>query len=54
MIGLNWGYLESIMRRMGFCDMWINLMMICVKTVTYLILVNGEPQSLIQPTKGIR
>ena len=42
------------MSRMSFCDLWINLIMICVKTITYSILVNGEPQCLIQPTGGIR
>ena len=29
-------------------------MMVCVKTVTYSILVNGEPKGLINPTRGIR
>lgn len=28
--------------------------MICVKSVTYSILVNWEPKGMIQPTKGIR
>ena len=51
---VEWGYLESSMRRMGFYDKWINLMMICVKIVTYSILVNDEPHGLIQPTRGIR
>ena len=51
---VEWGYLESLMRIMGFYDKWINLMMICVKIVSYSILVNGEPQGLIQPTRGIR
>ena len=51
---VEWVYLERLMSRMGFCDLWINLIMICVKTVTYSILVNGEPQGLIQPTTGIR
>ena len=51
---VEWVYLERLMSRMGFCDRWINLIMICVKTVIYSILVNGEPQSLIQPTRGIR
>ena len=51
---VEWVYLERLMSRMGFCDRWINLIVICVKTVTYSILVNGEPQSLIQPTRGIR
>ena len=51
---IEWVYLERLMSRMGFCDLWINLSMICVKTATYSILVNGEPQGLIQPTRGIR
>ena len=29
-------------------------MMICVKTVSYSIIVNGEPKGLIHPTRGIR
>ena len=28
-------------------------MMLCVKTVTYSILVNGEPKGMITPTRGI-
>ena len=47
-------YLKSITVKMGFTDHWINLMMLCVKTVTYSILVNGEPKGMIIPTRGIR
>ena len=32
------------MMRMGFNDRWVGLIMTCVKTVTYLVLVNGEPK----------
>ena len=39
---------------MGFHERWINLTMICVKTVTYSILVNGEPRGLIHPSRGIK
>ena len=42
------------MRNMGFNERWINLTMICVKTVTYSVLVNGEPRGLIHPSRGIR
>ena len=51
---VEWGYLESVMVKMGFTDHWIKLMMLCVKTVTYSILVNGEPKGMITPTRGIR
>ena len=39
---------------MGFCERWIGLIMICVKSVTYSILINGEPKGMITPTRGIR
>ena len=42
------------MRRMRFNERWINLTMICVKTVTYFVLVNGEPRGLIHPSRGIK
>ena len=42
------------MERMGFCSRWITLMMSYVRTVTYSIMVNGEPIGMIHPKKGIR
>ena len=51
---VEWPYLESVMRRLGFTEKWINLMMLCVKTVSYSILVNGEPRGWIKPSRGIR
>ena len=51
---VEWCFLEEIMRKMVFNEKWINLVMVCVKTITYLILVNGEPCGMIHPTRGIR
>jgi len=51
---VEWVYLENIMRKMGFDEKWIGLIMVCVKTMTYSILINGKPKGLIHPTKGIR
>ena len=39
---VEWAFLEDLIRKMGFNERWINLTMICVKTITYSILVNGE------------
>ena len=50
---VEWVYLENIMRKMGFSEKWIGLTTVCIKIVTYSILINGETQGLIQPTKGI-
>ena len=51
---VEWSFLEAIMRRMGFTERWIQLMMVGVKTVSYFVLVNGEPKGMIKPTRGIR
>ena len=50
---VEWSFLEEIIRRLGFKERWINLMMLCVKIVSYSILVNREPIGLIQPSRGI-
>ena len=42
------------MWKMGFNNQWISLLMLCVKSVSYSILVNGEPKGAIHPTRGIR
>ena len=51
---VEWYYLEGIMRKVDFRWRWINLVMGCVKTVSYSILVNGEPYEIIFPTMGTR
>ena len=51
---VEWSNLEVVMKKMGFGEQWIKLMMLYVKTVTYSILVDGEPKGLINPTCGIR
>lgn len=39
---------------MGFHDKWVALMMKCMTTVSYSILINGEPFDIIHPSRGIR
>ena len=51
---VEWSFLEKIMRKLGFEERRINLMMICVKIVSYSILMNGEPKGSIHTTRGIR
>ena len=41
-------------KKMGFDVAWIKLMMGCISTTTYSVLVNGEPHGNIMPTKGLR
>jgi len=50
---VEWSFLEMMMRKLGFTERWIELMMVCVKTVIYFVLVNGVPNGMIIPTRGI-
>ena len=51
---VEWPFLECVMKILGFNERWITLMMLCVSTVSYSILINGGPHGYIRPTTGIR
>ena len=51
---VEWKYLEEIMKTMGFHQKWIGLMIECISTVSYSILINGEPHGNIHPSRGLR
>ena len=46
-------FLQKLMEKMGFCTRWIGLIMKCVCTVSYSILVNGDSKGIINSTRGI-
>ena len=46
-------YLEAMMRRLGFHEKWISLIMMCVVTMSYSVLINGEPKGKNTPSKGL-
>ena len=41
------------MRKLGFQEEWIRLIMMCVTTVSYSVLINGEPKGKITPTRDL-
>ena len=41
------------MRKLGFAERWINLIMMCVTMMTYLVLINGEPKGRLSPSRGL-
>ena len=51
---MEWSFLEKIMLKMGFQDSQVAMIMQCVSTVTYSILLNGEPKGFIRPSRGLR
>ena len=50
---VEWKCLELIMQKLGFHDRWISIIMMCITTVSYSILLNGEPKGVIYPSRGI-
>ncbi|XP_059452771.1 uncharacterized protein LOC132183336 [Corylus avellana] len=51
---VEWGFLEAVMRKMGFDAKWIHLILMCVSSATYLVIVNATPMGRIVPSRGIR
>ena len=47
-------YLEAMMRKMGFHEKWISLIMMCVNVVSFSVLINNEPKGKIIPSRGLR
>lgn len=50
---VEWKFLEGIMRKMGFANGWVKVLITCVTTPTYSVLVNGIPTGKIIPTRGL-
>lgn len=51
---LEWSFIEAVLRRFGFNDIFCHKVMSCITSVTYSILFNGEAQGLITPQRGIK
>jgi len=46
-------FLEVVMRKMGFDDRWVNLVMACVWSVSYAIVIHAQTVGDIKPSRGI-
>lgn len=50
---MNWAYLDAVLARLGFCDKWRKWMCMCVRTVKYNVLMNGDLFGPIIPGRGL-
>ncbi|KAH9768956.1 reverse transcriptase domain-containing protein [Citrus sinensis] len=51
---LEWSFLEQIMKRLGFSHQWISLIMRCISSVSFSIIINGSVRGFIKPQRGLR
>ncbi|XP_010480831.1 PREDICTED: uncharacterized protein LOC104759619 [Camelina sativa] len=51
---VEWDFLEAVMVKLGFDRKWISWIMWCVSSVSYQVLLNGQPRGYIKPQRGLR
>lgn len=51
---LEWGFLDAMMRKFGFSNVWRERVMACVRSVSYSFIQDGEIFGDVQPQRGIR
>ncbi|KAL0864587.1 hypothetical protein Bca101_043705 [Brassica carinata] len=51
---VEWSFVNAVMRKMGFCQIWRDWIMKCITTVSYTVLINGDQSRTIIPQRGLR
>ena len=50
---VEWKFIEDVMEKMGFHEKWIQLIMKCISTISYSVIINGVIHGSIFPTRGL-
>ncbi|KAH9782560.1 reverse transcriptase domain-containing protein [Citrus sinensis] len=51
---LEWSFIEQTMKCMGFSQNWICLVMKCISSVSFSLIINGSVRGVIKPQRGLR
>lgn len=51
---VNWNFLDYMMGWMGFGRKWRHWMMMCIRSVSFLVLLNGSSEGYFSSTRGLR
>ena len=51
---VKWQFVAAIMRKLGFAERWISMIMECICTVQYSVLLDGVPKGYVIPSRGLR
>lgn len=51
---VEWIFLEALLLKLGFDAKWVQWIMVCVRSVSYFILINDNSYGFIKPGRGLR
>ncbi|KAA3465749.1 reverse transcriptase [Gossypium australe] len=51
---VEWDFIKEVMNKMGFARKWIELIMKCITSVSYTVLINGSRGRIFNPSGGLR
>jgi hypothetical protein len=51
---VEWPFLKAVMLRLGFCEQFTELIMKCVRSMSYRFKVNGQLTETVVPGRGLR
>lgn len=51
---LEWSFVENMLKKFGFIQVWTDRILKCIKTVTYSFIHDGNVFGDVQPQRGIR
>ena len=50
---LEWDFINKCLQELGFHPKWIQWILKCISSVSYSLLIDGEPKGFFQPMRGI-
>jgi hypothetical protein len=51
---VEWAFLKMVLHELGFPTIFVNWIMTCISTVSYSVLINGQPSHPFDAKKGLR
>ncbi|KAA3475195.1 reverse transcriptase [Gossypium australe] len=51
---VEWDFIKAVMNKKGFARSWVELVMKCIKSVSYTVSINGNRGRVFEPSRGLR
>lgn len=51
---VDWTYLKNVMLQLGFAQRFVDLIILCITTINYSVMLNGAEFGPISPNRGLR